>query len=214
VGGNDQWAYSASIPDADTATGAAGSGILGAGTLEFDAAGTLLTPAANVAFTTPAFANGAGALTFDWDLYDDNNVAIITGYPIPSTTSATNTDGYPPGNLSSVIIDSDGIIEGVFSNGQVEQMAQLAIAQFNNPKGLMRLGQNLFGETMASGNSSIGVANTGGRGTIIGSALESSNVDMATEFTRMLVFQRGYQANSKTITTADTLTQTALTLVR
>lgn len=214
VGGNDQWAYSAAIPDADTATGAAGSGQLGTGTLVFDSTGTLTTPAANVNFTTPAFANGAGALTFAWDLYDDNGVPIITGYPIPSTTSATNTDGYPPGNLSSVIIDSDGIIVGVFSNGQVEEMAQLAIAQFNNPKGLMRLGGNLYGETNASGNSSIGVANTGGRGSIVGSALEASNVDMATEFTKMLVFQRGYQANSKTITTADTITQTALTMVR
>lgn len=212
--GNDEWAYSASIPDADTASGAVGSGILGTGTLVFDGTGTLITPAANVTFNTPAFANGADALTFDWDLYDDNNVPIITGYPIPSTTTATNTDGYPPGNLSSVIIDSDGIIQGVFSNGQVEDMAQLAIAQFNNPKGLMRLGGNLYGETNASGNSSIGVANTGGRGTIVGSSLESSNVDMATEFTKMLVFQRGYQASSKTITTADTLTQTALTLVR
>lgn len=214
VGGNDQWTYSAAIPDADTASGAAGSGVLGTGTLQFDGTGTLITPAADVTFTTPAFANGAGALTFDWELYDDNGVPIITGYPIPSTTSATNTDGYPPGNLSSVIIDSDGIIQGVFSNGQVEDMAQLAIAQFNNPKGLMRLGGNLYGETLASGNSAIGVANTGGRGTIVGSSLESSNVDMATEFTKMLVFQRGYQASSKTITTADTLTQTALTLVR
>jgi flagellar hook protein FlgE len=214
VGGNDQWTYSASIPDADTATGAAGSGQLGTGTLVFDSTGTLITPAANVNFTTPALANGAGALTFAWDLYDDNGVPIITGYPIPSTTSATNTDGYPPGTLSSVIIDSDGIIVGVFSNGQVEEMAQLAIAQFNNPKGLMRLGGNLFAETNASGNSAIGVANTGGRGSIVGSSLEASNVDMAAEFTKMLVFQRGYQANSKTITTADTLTQTALSIVR
>ncbi|MDQ1352521.1 MAG: Flagellar hook protein FlgE [Acidobacteriota bacterium] len=214
VGGNDQWTYSAAIPDADTASGAAGSGVLGTGTLQFDGTGTLITPAANVAFTTPVFANGADALTFDWELYDDNGVPIITGYPIPSTTSATNTDGYPPGNLSSVIIDSDGIIVGVFSNGQVEEMAQLAIAQFNNPKGLMRLGGNLFAETNASGNSAIGVANSGGRGSIVGSSLEASNVDMAAEFTKMLVFQRGYQANSKTITAADTLTQTALTMVR
>lgn len=212
--GDDVWAYRASIPDADTASGALNSGVLGNGTLTFDGTGTLLTPAANVAFTTPAFANGADALSFDWELYDDNNVPLITGYPIPSTTSATNTDGFPPGNLTSIIIDSEGIIEGVFSNGQVEQMAQLAIAQFNNPKGLLRLGQNLFAESLASGNNAIGAANTGGRGTIVGSALECSNVDMATEFTKMLVFQRGYQANSKTITTADTITQTALTICR
>jgi flagellar hook protein FlgE len=212
--GNDEWAYSAAIPDADTATGAAGSGTLGAGTLEFDNAGTLLTPAADVALTTPAFANGAAALAFNWVLYDDNGTPIITGYPIPSTTTATNTDGYPPGNLTSVIINSDGILEGVFDNGQVEEMAQLAISQFNNPKGLLRMGRNLYAETNASGTPSIGAADTGGRGTVVGSAVESSNVDIAVEFTRMLVFQRGYQANSKIITASDTLTQTAIGLVR
>jgi flagellar hook protein FlgE len=214
AGGNDEWAYSAAIPDADTVTGAVGSGILGTGTLEFDNTGTLVTPAADVTLTTPAFANGAAALTFDWILYDVNGTPIITGYPIPSTTSATNTDGFPPGNLTSIIINSDGVLEGVFDNGQVEQLAQVAIAQFNNPKGLLRMGRNLYAETNASGTPSIGAADTGGRGTVIGSALESSNVDIAVEFTRMLVFQRGYQANSKIITASDTLTQTAIGLVR
>jgi flagellar hook protein FlgE len=93
-------------------------------------------------------------------------------------------------------------------------MAQLAIANFNNPKGLIRAGRNLFGETNASGTPAIGAADTGGRGSVIGSSLESSNVDIASEFTRMLVFERGYQANSKIITVSDTLTQTAISLVR
>ena len=93
-------------------------------------------------------------------------------------------------------------------------MAQLAVAQFNNPKGLLRMGRNLYAETNSSGTPSIGSANTGGRGTVVGSSLESSNVDIATEFTRMLVFERGYQANSKIITASDTITQTAIGLVR
>ncbi len=224
VGGNDQWSYSASIPDADVpgTTTAAEQGILGTGTIQFDSSGTLVSPAnLNIDLDTQglALANGADPLAFTWRLYQTEGTTVtgaplITGYPIPSSTSATNTDGYPPGNLTSVVIDSDGILQGVFSNGQVEELAQLAIAQFNNPKGLLRLGRNLFGETNASGTPAIGAAGTGGRGAIIGSSLEASNVDMATEFTKMLVFERGYQANSKIITASDTITQTAISLVR
>jgi flagellar hook protein FlgE len=215
VGGNDRWAYNVTLPGADVQGGTAGTPYsVAAGNLDFDATGTLAAPAADVAITTPAFTNGANALAFDWRLYDANGTAIFTGYPIPSSTSATNTDGYPPGNLTSVIVDAEGILQGVFSNGQVEELAQLAIANFNNPKGLLRQGRNLYTETNASGTPAIGAADTGGRGSVVGSALESSNVDIAVEFTKMLVFERGYQANSKTITASDTLTQTALTLVR
>jgi flagellar hook protein FlgE len=116
--------------------------------------------------------------------------------------------------LTSVIVDSDGIIQGIFDNGQVQEIAQLAIAQFNNNKGLLREGRNLFTETNASGEAAIGAANTGGRGTVIGSSREASNVDMATEFTQMLVYERGYQANSKIINVSDTVIQTAISLVR
>jgi flagellar hook protein FlgE len=90
----------------------------------------------------------------------------------------------------------------------------MAIAQFNNSKGLLRMGRNLFAETNASGTPAIGSADSGGRGTVVGSALEASNVDIAVEFTKMLVFERGYQANSRIITASDTLTQTALGIVR
>jgi len=227
VGGVDQWTYAAAVPDADTNLGTAGSGALGTGTLSFDASGTLIAPAGNVDlyFTTAgvtSFANGADAFTaanpLSWRLYQTDGAIlgapIITGYPIASSTSATNTDGYPPGNLTSVVIDGDGILQGVFSNGQVEELAQLGIAQFNNPKGLIRLGRNLFAETNASGTASIGAANTGGRGAIVGSSLEASNVDMASEFTKMLIYERGYQANSKIITTSDTISQTAIGLIR
>lgn len=214
VAGNDQWAYSVSLPGADVSPPQALPFVLGTGTVEFDGTGTMVVPAANVAFATPVFSNGADPLNFTWNIYDDDGVPSITGYPIPSATSSTNTDGYPPGNLTSLIINNDGLIQGVFSNGQVEQMGQLATANFNNPKGLLRLGQNLFSETNASGPPSVGAANTGGRGSVTGSALESSNVDIATEFTNMLVFERGYQANSRIITTSDEVIQESLSLKR
>lgn len=210
----DVWDYTASIPDADTVTGAAGSGTLGAGTVSFDGTGNMTIPAADVSFTTIAFANGADPLTFNWDLYDDDGIPTISGYPIPSSTTSTNTDGFPPGILTSLIIDRDGVIQGVFDNGQIEQIAQLATANFNNPQGLLRLGQNLYGQTLSSGNEAIGAPGTGGRGSIQGNALEASNVDIAQQFTDMIIFERGYQANSRIITTSDEVIQQALALKR
>lgn len=223
VGGNDVWTYDVFLPGADVQGGVAGTpfSLTGGagGTLTFGPDGILADVdgggVADVVLVTPDFANGAQAINpLTWDIVDANGVPRITGFPIPSTTSATNTDGYPPGNLTSVVVDQDGILQGVFDNGQVEEMAQLAIGNFNNPKGLLRVGRNLFAETNSSGTPAIGAAGTGGRGTVIGSSLESSNVDIATEFTRMLTFERGYQANSKIITASDTITQTALNLVR
>lgn len=167
-----------------------------------------LTTYGNYLVDAVAFEGAAHTLTIE------NNMRFITGYSIPSATSSTNTDGHPPGYLSALLIDQGGIIQGLFTNGQVVDIAQLAISQFNNPKGLLRMGQNLFAETFASSTPAIGASGTGGRGTVVGSALEASNVDIAVEFTKMLVFERGYQANSRIITAANTLTQTALGIVR
>jgi flagellar hook protein FlgE len=213
---NDDWNYTITLPGDDVTGGTAGTPFtLATGTLQFDGTGTLVTPAADVTFNTPTFTNGANAITgLNWDLFDENGVPSLTGYPLESATNSTNTDGYAPGNLSSIIIGGDGIIQGVFSNGQVEDLAQLAVATFNNNDGLLRMGKNLFLETNASGAAAIGAANSGGRGAITGSALEASNVDIATEFTSMLIFQRGYQSNSRVITTSDELVQEALSIKR
>ena len=93
-------------------------------------------------------------------------------------------------------------------------IAQIALASFNNPKGLVKLGANRYGESQASGIPNVGTAGTGGRGTLIGSALEQSNVDIAQEFTQMILAQRGYQANSKTITVSDEILVDTLNLKR
>jgi flagellar hook protein FlgE len=93
-------------------------------------------------------------------------------------------------------------------------VGKLALANFNNPKGLVKLGANRYGESQAAGLPNMGEAGTGGRGTVIGSALEQSNVDIAQEFTQMILAQRGYQANSKTITVSDELLVDTLQLKR
>jgi flagellar hook protein FlgE len=101
-----------------------------------------------------------------------------------------------------------------FGAGQTVAIAQLALATFNNPKGLLKLGSSRYGESQAAGIANVGVAGAGGRGTLIGSALEGSNVDIAQEFTNMILAQRGYQANSKTITVSDELLVETLALKR
>ena len=93
-------------------------------------------------------------------------------------------------------------------------VGQLALATFNNPKGLLKLGSSRYGESQAAGIPNVGVAGSGGRGSLIGSALEGSNVDIAQEFTQMILAQRGYQANSKTITVSDELLVDTLSLKR
>jgi len=113
-----------------------------------------------------------------------------------------------------VTITADGTIMATFGAGQQVAVGQLALANFNNPKGLLKLGNSRYGESQAAGIANIGVAGAGGRGTLIGSALEGSNVDIAQEFTNMILAQRGYQANSKTITTSDELLVETLSLKR
>ena len=211
----DSWSYEVTIPGEEVVGGTAGTPYsLATGTMTFNDDGTLATPAADVALNIPAFTNGGGAMTVNWDLWSDGGAATVTSYPLASAVSYTNQNGYPPGNLSSIIIDQQGIIQGVFSNGQVEDIAQIALANFNNPKGLLRTGLNHFSETLASGVPAYGSANTGGRGSINGGSLEASNVDMATEFVNMLLFERGYQANSRTIRTSDEIIQEALSIKR
>ncbi len=212
----DTWNYEITIPGEDVVGGTAGTPYtLATGSVQFDANGALLSPATDVDINIPAFTNGADAMTVTWDLWnDDLTVATLTGYPLESGVYSTNQNGYPPGSLTSIIVSREGVIQGVFSNGQVEELAQLALATFNNPRGLLRMGLNLYAETEASGTPSIGAPQTGGRGAINGGALESSNVDMATEFVKMLVFERGYQANSRTIRTSDEMVQEALAIKR
>ena len=120
-------------------------------------------------------------------------------------------------NLVDVIIRNKTIpheIMATFGAGQTVAIGQLALASFNNNKGLVKMGSNRYGESESSGVPNTGSPGTGGRGTLVGSALEQSNVDMAQQFTQMILAQRGYQANSKTITVSDELLLDTLNLKR
>lgn len=124
------------------------------------------------------------------------------------------TDGYGAGTLNEKVIDASGTIIGKYSNGQNLSLAQVATAIFNNQQGLERAGSTLFTKSNNSGEPIIGTAGTGGRGTLQAGVLEMSNVDLAEEFTNMIVTQRGYQSNSRIITTSDELLQELINLKR
>ena len=141
-------------------------------------------------------------------------MASLTGYASASATASISQNGAAAGSVDSITVNATGEIVASFGAGRLVTVAQLAIANFNNPQGLFKLGTNEFGESEASGIANVGIAGTGGRGTIIGAALEQSNVDIAQEFTQMILAQRGYQANSKSITVADELLVDTLNLKR
>ena len=140
------------------------------------------------------------------------NNSATTNYNTSSAILAEDQDGFPPGQLQSVSVDANGVLSGVFTNGQTQQLWVVGLASFASPWGLTRDGSNLYSATQASGSPLYGRANTGLLGSIDSDALEESNVDMAAQMVQMIQTQRGYEASSKIITTADQLIQETLAL--
>lgn len=130
------------------------------------------------------------------------------------TTVVADQNGHQAGTLQTISIDTLGVITGVFDNGINKQLAQIALVNFDNPAGLLKIGQNLYKNSNNSGEKRIGCAATGGRGSLTPGALEMSNVDLAEEFTEMIVTQRGFQANSRIITASDEMLQELVNLRR
>ncbi|HWI18350.1 MAG TPA: flagellar hook protein FlgE [Vicinamibacterales bacterium] len=214
-----EWDYEMTVPGEEIAGGTAGTPeVIATGDLTFDGDGKLDlvngAAAADVTVNGPTWANGATAVDFVWDLVDVNDVATITGFDGPSATSSVTQNGAAAGTINSISINATGEILATFGTGSSVSVGQLAMANFNNPQGLVKLGSNRYGESASAGIPNVGVAGTGGRGSLIGSSLEQSNVDIAQEFTQMILAQRGYQANSKSITVADELLVDTLNLKR
>ena len=175
----------------------------------------IVPPAADVTgINISGFANGADPVDFTWQLLDAAGTPSITQVAAPSAVSITRQNGFSSGTLQSFTIGSDGVVQGIFSNGQTMALGQIALGTFANLQGLIRSGDNNFLATLSSGAPSIGVPGTGGRGTLAGSALELSNVDIAREFAQLIIAQRGFQANSRAITTFDEVDQEAINLKR
>jgi len=177
------------------------------GSVEFDAKGHIINGASQtVTFTPPG--SGAPDMTVTIDL------SRITQLATGSTVEPIAQNGYPPGTLEQLTVSPDGVINGVFSNGLNLPIARVALAVFNNPSGLERAGNNLFRESANSGVANIGTAQTGGRGSISSGYLEMSNADIGSEFTNLIVTQRGFQANTRIVSTVDEMMQDVLQMKR
>jgi len=138
----------------------------------------------------------------------------VTKYGGPKSLQVASADGYAAGSLQGFQISGDGSVTGVFSNGQKLLMAKVALAGFNNPMGLEKAGNSTYKSTTNSGNPQINTAGAGGVGTLLGGAVEMSNVDLAQEFTNLIIAQRGFQANSRVITTSDQMLQDLVDIKR
>ncbi|HHW02861.1 MAG TPA: flagellar hook protein FlgE [Thermoanaerobacterales bacterium] len=138
----------------------------------------------------------------------------VTQYAKDTTVDLSSQNGYAAGTLLGISTDTNGVISGVFDNGQSKELAQVALANFDNPGGLIKAGQNLYRYSNNSGEPQIGTSGTGGRGTISPGSLEMSNVDLSEEFTQMIITQRGFQANSRIITASDEMLQELVNLKR
>jgi flagellar hook protein FlgE len=142
------------------------------------------------------------------------DLSALTGFSGVDTVKGLNQDGHAAGTLQSFQLGQDGTITGAFSNGLKQVIGRLAMANFTNPAGLEKAGGSLFTTTVNSGTIQLGTPGTGGRGTLAGGSLEMSNVDLSSEFTNLIVAQRGFQANARVITTSDQVLQELVDLKR
>lgn len=217
--GANQWTYNVSVPGGEVTGGTAGTpfDISGAsGTFTFDNLGQLTDPAAGspIAFDIPGLADGAADMHITWDLYTPSGTGRITQFGQPSAPSANAQNGSAAAQLVRVGLADGGRVLAQYSNGDQVVVGQLAMASIRNPDTLLAAGNNSFQLSARTATPSIGVPGTGGRGQMVGGSVEASTVDIAQEFTNLIVYQRGYEANSRVVTTADQLSQDTINLIR
>jgi flagellar hook protein FlgE len=213
--GPNAWTYTATLPPADLSDPTTAQ--VATGNLAFNTDGTLdtvntISPAV---LTLPQFVDGAtvgGTVT--WSFTQTNGSGAFTQYDQPSASSSHSQDGQAASGLVNVGLGDGGSILAQYSDGQQVKVGQVALASIRNPDSLVAVGSNNFQLSQASAAPNIGVPGTGGRGTIQGGSTEASNVDIATEFTNLIVYQRGYEANGKVVSTANTLSQDTINLIQ
>jgi flagellar hook protein FlgE len=219
------WSYSAALPAADFASGISTPVT---GTMNFDSSGNLAS-VTNGGVTTPVgtaagdvssiplsftgLADGAADLNMNWNLLSSNGSPTISQVDASSAVSATMQNGYAPGQYQSFSIGGDGTVTVSYSNGQKQNVGQLALANVTNLQGLKMLGNGDYVTTLASGTASIGTSGTAGLGALQDGALEQSNVNISAEFSNLIVAQRAFEANSKAVTTFDTVTQETINMI-
>jgi flagellar hook protein FlgE len=203
-----EFTYATTESDANMSIGAGGTG-----TLQFSGSGAIT--AGGTGTITLDFTNGASSgQVATLDFGSAANASPVTGFASAATLALASQDGAASGTLQSFSIGTDGTINGTFSNGRVQSLGTIRMATFPNAAGLAKMGNNLYRETSNSGVANVGNPGTGGRGTLAPGSLEGSNVDLADEFVKLIVAQRGFQANARVITTSDEVLQEAVNLKR
>ena len=208
----NEWDYAITIPDADVTNPIAPV----TGTLTFDANGVLSSPAVTDAmptFSVTGLANGASDMDLTWQLYL-GPTPRVTQYAQPSAISANAQNGSPSAQLVRVGLGNGGIVLAQYSNGEQKVVGQLAMAAVRNPESLIAVGDNNYQVSANSALPAIGLPGTGGRGDILGGAVENSTVDIAREFTNLIVYQRGYQASTRVVSAVDEMSQETINLKR
>jgi flagellar hook protein FlgE len=209
--GVNAWSWTATLPPADTTIAPAAVGdtvvVQGGGTMTFDTSGNL-TGLTGVPVTFE-FSGGAAASQVV-DLNFGPVAGVGTGDPTTqfaedSTVNSATQDGYAPGTLQGISVDRDGFINASFSNGETRPIAQVALATFPNVEGLGAIGNNHFQETRESGQPLVGGPRTGQFGSVRSNSIEQSNVDLAAQFIRLIMNQRAFQANTRTVSTTNEL---------
>ena len=215
----NEWSYQVQVPGEDLSGGTAGTptDVAGAsGTLTFDGNGKLTGPPAGapVEFDLAGLTDGAGDMHLTWNPYTSAGSGRLTQFAQSSSPSASSQNGSAAAQLISVGLADGGQVLAQYANGDQVVVGQLAMAVIRNADSLIAVGNNDFQLGAQSASPSIGMPGTGGRGRIAGGSVESSTVDIAREFTNLIVYQRAYEANSKVVTTADQISTTTINLIR
>src|ERR1017187_769060 len=214
-----QWTYQITVPGDATTAGVAGTPtplLATPGVITFDSSGTMVSPVASagdIPVAVTGLKDNASDMNINFNMFAADGSPTITQFSQPSTTSAISQNGVPAAQLIRVGLGDGGQVLAQYSNGTQQVVAQLAMAAIRNPGSLIAVGQNNYEASAETAQAAVGVANTGGRCQITGGVLESSTVDIAKEFTNLIVFQRAYQANGKVITASDQISQTTIALI-
>jgi flagellar hook protein FlgE len=205
---SNSWDWHAMADGGELTGGVAGTPTeVASGSVTFTTAGALDTETTGSSSWDFVDATPAQAIDFDFgdSITTDGGTGLggTTQFASPNATVGLTQNGYAAGSVAGISIGSDGVITGVFSNNQERVLGQVVTANFADVDGLQRAGNNLWIASQQSGEALIGGADTGGRGPIVAGALEQANVDLGTEFVNLIAYQRGFEANSKVITTSD-----------
>lgn len=200
----NNWTWSARLEEDDPSVSR------GSGTIVFNDNGTIDSGQSGTV-TIPASALPLVEYT---DLEFTLNLNGVRQFADETSVVVLRQNGLPKGELDGISIDRSGVLIGSYSNGLIKELGQIALARFENPPGLLKVGDTMFAESVNSGNAVIGLANTSGLGAIMSNSLEMSNVDLSNEFTEMIITQRGFQANSRIITSVDEMLQELVNLKR